>query len=122
MLRTIEELLGIPPMNQHDFLASAMTNAFVDSADLKPFTAIPNQVPLDTMNPPAKGKLERTWRNELAKFFPQGPNQQPDIANPNLLNHAIWYATKGFSVPYPGERRVLYPNQLKARVVESDDN
>jgi YVTN family beta-propeller protein len=121
MVRTIEELLGLPPMNQHDLLASAMTNAFEDSADLKPFSAIPNQIPLDTLNPAAKSKLEKAWRNELAQFFPHGPNQEPDIADPDLLNHAIWYATKGFSIPYPGERRVFYPNQLKPRVIEPDD-
>jgi YVTN family beta-propeller protein len=121
MVRTIEELLGLPPMNQHDFLASAMTNAFQDVADLTPFSAIPNRIPLDTLNPAPKSKLEKTWRNELAKFFPQGPNQKPDIADPNLLNHAIWYATRGFSIPYPGESRVLYPNQVKASVAEPDD-
>jgi YVTN family beta-propeller protein len=122
MVRTIEELLGLPPMNQHDLLASAMTNAFEDSADLKTFNAIPNQIPLDTLNPAAKSKLEKAWRNELAKFFPHGPNQEPDIADPNLLNHAIWYATKGFSIPYPGEHRVFYPNQLNTGVIEPDDN
>lgn len=121
MVRTIEELLGLPPMNQHDLLASAMTNAFADSADVKTFTAIPSQIPLDTLNPAPKSKLEKAWRNELATFFPQGPNQAPDIADPNLLNHAIWYATKGFSIPYPGERRVFYPNQLNPRVIDSDD-
>ncbi|MGA7410302.1 MAG: bifunctional YncE family protein/alkaline phosphatase family protein [Bryobacteraceae bacterium] len=121
MLRTIEELLGLPPMNQHDLLASAMTNAFEDSADVKPFSAIPNRIPLDTLNPAPKSKLEKAWRNELAKFFPHGPTQAPDVADPNLLNHAIWYATKGFSTPYPGERRVFYPNQLNPRVIEQDD-
>jgi hypothetical protein len=74
------------------------------------------------MNPAAQGKLEKAWRNELVKFFPYGPNQKPDLADPNLLNHAIWYATKGFSIPYPGESRVLYPYQVKARAPESDDN
>ncbi len=120
MVRTIEDLLGLPPMNQHDFLASAMTDAFAESADLRPFTAVPNRIPLDTLNPAAKSNLEKAWRKELTKFFPQGPNQAPDVADPNLLNHAIWYATKGFSVPYPGERRVFYPSQLNSRVIEPD--
>ena len=122
IVRTIEELLGLPPMNQHDLLASAMTNAFEDMADLTPFSAIPNQIPLDTLNSVGRSKLEKAWRNELARYFPKGPNQKPDIADPNLLNHAIWYATKGFSTPYPGERRVIYPKALKPRVVDPDDN
>ncbi len=122
MVRTIEELLSLPPMNQHDLLASAMTNAFEDSADVTPFNAIRNQILLDSLNPAAKSKLEKAWRNELARFFPHGPNQEPDIADPNLLNHAIWYATKGFSIPYPGERRVFYPKQLNPRGIDPDDN
>jgi hypothetical protein len=122
MVRTIEELLGLPPMNQHDFLAPAMTNAFQDSPNLAPYKAIPNQIPLDTLNPVAKSKLEKAWRNELAKFFPHGPYQEPDIADPNLLNHAIWYATKGFSVPYPGESRVSYPKDMKPSAIDPDDH
>jgi hypothetical protein len=43
------------------------------------------------------------------------------MADPNLLNHAVWYATKGFSIPYPGERRDFYPNQLNSRVIDSTD-
>jgi YVTN family beta-propeller protein len=122
LLRTIEELLGLPPMNQHDLLAAPMTDAFQNTANLVPFTAIPNQIPLNTMNPAATTRLQKAWRNELAKFFPQGPDQQPDVADPNLLNHAIWYATKGFSTPYPGERRVLNPKQLKPSAADPDDH
>jgi hypothetical protein len=121
VVRTIEELLGLPPMNQHDLLVPAMMNAFQSTADLTPFSAIPNRIPLDTMNPAAKTRLQRAWRNELARFFPQGPDQKPDIADPNLLNHAIWYATKGFSVPYPGESAVFFPNKLKPGMIEQED-
>ena len=109
-------------MNQHDLLAAPMTDAFQNTANLVPFTAIPNQIPLNTMNPAATTRLQKAWRNELAKFFPQGPDQQPDVADPNLLNHAIWYATKGFSTPYPGERRVLNPKQLKPSAADPDDH
>jgi len=122
MVRTIEELLGLPPMNQHDLLASAMTDAFQNTPDLTAFTALPSQIPLDTLNPVADSKLKRAWQKGLARYFPKGPNQKPDIADPNLLNHAIWYAVKGFSTPYPGESRVLYPNQLKPRAPDADDN
>ena len=113
MVRTIEGLLGLPPMNQHDLLAPPMMDAFEDTPNLTPYNALPNQIPLDTLNPTASTKLQKAWQSELAGFFPHSPKQQPDVANESLLNHAIWYSTKGFSTPYPGESRVLYPREVK---------
>jgi hypothetical protein len=112
MVRTIEDLLGLPPMNQHDRLALAMTDAFTDGPDVTPFNFIPNQIPLDTLNPVPVTALQRAWEAEVAKYFPHGPKQTPDIADANLLDHAIWYATRKFSTPFPGESRVLYPHEL----------
>ncbi|HEV8319470.1 MAG TPA: hypothetical protein VGQ10_18805, partial [Vicinamibacterales bacterium] len=40
----------------------------------------------------------------------------PDAADEDLLNRAIWYGTKGFDVPYPGDGRVLRPNEVEAHV------
>ena len=114
LVRTIEDMLGLPPMNQHDQLVSPMADAFTNDADLSTYTVIPNNIPLDTMNVMAKNKLEKAWQIEVAKYFPQGPNQQADLADPNLLNHAIWYTNTHFSKPFPREKRVLYPKQLQS--------
>jgi YVTN family beta-propeller protein len=115
MVRTIEDLLGLRPMNQHDRLAVSMTDAFSDAADLTPFTAIPNQIPLDTLNGTAVAGLQREWQHAVERYFPHGPDQQPDIADPNLLDHAIWYATTNFTKPFPGEKRILHPKELPRR-------
>jgi hypothetical protein len=120
MVRTVEELLGLPPMNQHDKLAPSMADVFQDFPDLTPYTALPNQIPLDSLNGSATGRLQRAWRDRLASFFPTGPHQKPDVADPVLLNHAIWYATKGFSTPYPGDHKVMYPNELKPAANRTD--
>jgi len=45
LLRTIEQILGLPPMNQFDAAAAPMTEAFTDRPDLAPFAAVPNRVP-----------------------------------------------------------------------------
>jgi hypothetical protein len=111
MVRTIEELLGLPPMNQFDKRAAPMADAFTDTPDLTPYTFIPNQTPLDTLNAAATDKMRKAWQTEVARYFPRG-NQKPDIAPANLLNHAIWYVNTNFSKPYPGEKKVLYPKQL----------
>ncbi|RZU40196.1 alkaline phosphatase family protein [Edaphobacter modestus] len=51
MTRTIEQILGLPPMNQFDLVASPMRTAFVEGEaspeNFKPWTHEPNQVPLD---------------------------------------------------------------------------
>jgi YVTN family beta-propeller protein len=114
MVRTIEKLLGLPPMNQFDNLAAPMADAFTDNPDLTPYTFIPNQTPLDMLNAAATNKIRKAWQDEVARYFPRGPNQKPDIADPNLLNHAIWYANTNFSKPYPGERRIFFPSQLRS--------
>jgi hypothetical protein len=40
------------------------------------------------------------------------PNTPPDQGDWNVLNHAIWYATKGYGTPYPGEPKVLAPSEV----------
>jgi hypothetical protein len=113
MVRTIEELLGLPPMNQHDKLAAPMTDAFTDVPDLTPYTSIANQIPLDTLNVASAKKLQKAWQQEVARYFPRGPNQKADVADPNLLDHAIWYVNTKFSRPYPGQKRILYPKEIR---------
>src|SRR5262249_58319916 len=46
MIRTIEQILGIHPMNQKDSAASPMRRAFTQNADFTPFTALPNRTSL----------------------------------------------------------------------------
>jgi len=46
MIRTIEQILGIHPMNQKDSAATPMFAAFTDHPDYTPFTAVPNQTSL----------------------------------------------------------------------------
>ncbi|HYB83028.1 MAG TPA: bifunctional YncE family protein/alkaline phosphatase family protein, partial [Mycobacterium sp.] len=51
MTRTIEQILGLPTINQFDLVASPMRTAFVKGTppadNFKPWTHVPNQVPLD---------------------------------------------------------------------------
>jgi hypothetical protein len=34
------------------------------------------------------------------------------VQDENLLNRAIWYGSRGFDVPYPGDGRVLWPSEV----------
>src|SRR5262249_29992360 len=55
LVRTIEQILGLAPMNQFDAAAHTMANAFSNNPDNSPFTALPNEIPLDEMNPSVAG-------------------------------------------------------------------
>lgn len=45
LLRTLGQILGMKPMNQFDASAVPMWDAFTDTPDPTPFTAVPNNIP-----------------------------------------------------------------------------
>jgi YVTN family beta-propeller protein len=99
IVRTIEQILGLPPMNQFDGAAITMRNAFTRKPNLAPFEALPNEIPLDEMNP-AVASLQGLQR-ELALASLAMDFSQPDNAPEDVLNRAIWHSVKGYNVPYP---------------------
>ena len=112
VVRTIEQILALPPMTQMDLAAEPMYAAFTNHPNNSPYTARPNQIPLDTMNTPAAQLAgpAKAWAQWSAKQDWRGP----DRANPAQLNRAIWYAAHGFTQPYPGESRILTPGEVPA--------
>lgn len=116
IIHTIEQILGLPPMNQHDLVTPPMRDVFTNTPNYTPYTHLPNNIPLNQLTKQqtadtATKKLQVAWQKESAKMFARP--QKADSADPNVLNHAIWYATKGFTTPYPGEKAVLFPNQVR---------
>ncbi len=99
MVKSIELILGLPPMNQLDLSATPMRNCFTDKADLTPYQHVPNKVPLDEMNKKLselKGK-ELYWaRKSLELNLDEG-----DKADEDTLNRILWHATRGYDTPYP---------------------
>jgi YVTN family beta-propeller protein len=98
MVRTIEQILGLPPMNQFDLTAPPMTTLFAGTPDLTPYTAMPNQIPLDTLNGQA-GSLTGQARDD-ARVSDTLDFTVPDATAPTILNSIIWRATMG-DRPYP---------------------
>ncbi len=99
ILRTIEELLGMPPMNKFDASALPMRGTFVRIPDFTPYLAQPAQVSMTEMNAPLaalKGKARRDAKASAAMNF-----AVPDAAPEEKLNKIIWRAVKGTKVPYP---------------------
>ncbi len=100
LLRTMELMLGLPPMNQLDATATPMTDCFTDVADLRPFTAVPNNVPLDEMNPAPKAIRDHRLRRN-AEISARLPLDEVDQCPEDVFNRILWAAMKGPEVPYP---------------------
>jgi len=99
MVRTMENILGIPPMNQFDMLAEPMLECFTESPDFTPYKAVKNNIPLDELNPPLealKGK-KRYW----AEKSMQQDLEDYDQIEEDTFNRIIWHAVKGYNRPYP---------------------
>ncbi len=100
LLRTMELMLGLPPMNQMDATATPMSDCFVNVPDLRPFTAVSNNVPLDEMNPAVKRISNATLRRD-ARVSARLPLSKPDQCPEDTLNRILWRAMKGTKEPYP---------------------
>jgi YVTN family beta-propeller protein len=100
VVKTIELILGLPPMNQLDLSATPMRACFQDRPDLTPYAAVPSKVPLDEMNPPLgrlKGKALYWAKKSLEMDFGEA-----DEADEDTLNHILWHSVRGYDAPYPG--------------------
>jgi len=149
MTRTIEQILGLQPMNQFDLVASPMRTLFVDSpppANFLPWTHVANGVPLtygvsgyvapaniglNTPSPapafvpasPGAKALQAAWQKKKAEIF-AGKYHIPDSEDANIVSHYDWYDATGYRVPFPGEKKVRWPSDFKAKApakMEADD-
>jgi hypothetical protein len=184
VVKTIEQILGAKPMNQMDEAAVPMYDAFTNTPDDAPYTAVPNQTPLtqglsgsqlptgsftdpttttvapdptppasttptpaqtnaanaransaanaggtgtvpSTANVPAADKtVAAQWAAWYAKFAEPlltGSKALADSANPEQLNRYEWYTAKGWTTPYPGDAKILAPDQVPGRNLPAAD-
>jgi YVTN family beta-propeller protein len=100
LLRTMELILGIPPMNQMDATATPMFDCFTNEPDFAAFDAVTNNVPLDQMNPEPK-KISDSQLRKDALVSAKLPLDKEDQCPEDLFNHILWRAMKGPNAPYP---------------------
>jgi YVTN family beta-propeller protein len=106
MLRTMELILGLPPMTQYDAAATPMYRCFTSAADFTPYQAVPVGVNLDERNTaytPAARRSEQLLFTEV------------DSNDDNLFNEILWKGIKGEHAELPAPRRVAF-----VRVVEKE--
>ena len=110
LLRTMELMLGLPPMNQMDATATPMTACFTDTPDFTPFTALTNNIPLDQMNPSPK-KISDPLLRKHAYASARLPLDEADKCPEDTLNRILWHALKGSQAPYPDLGRQRGPGE-----------
>ena len=100
LMRTIELMLGLPPMNQMDASATPMFACFQNEPDFTPFDTVANIIPLDQLNPEVKA-LRDPVQKKYAIASTRLPLEQIDQCPEDLFNRILWNAQKGSHVPYP---------------------
>ena len=99
IIRTMEQILGLPPMNQFDAAASPMTDCFIDAPDLTPFEAVPVTIPLDQINSPV-AKIQNPIQRQFAEASTRIDFSAVDRAPEDLLNKILWNSMRS-DMPYP---------------------
>ncbi len=100
LLRTIGLILGLPAMNQMDATATPMTACFTNTPDFTPFDALPNNIPLDQMNPEPR-RISDPLLRKNALVSARLPLDEVDKCPEDTLNRILWHAMKGSQMPYP---------------------
>jgi hypothetical protein len=146
VVRTIEQILGMAPMNQEDRAAWPMFNAFTNKADDTPYTVAPETVsltqgltasasataaahgvpqyvpatPAEQGIPRSEWKVYEEWVvwSRAGRF--NGNHAIQDWANPAQLNRLDWYSAHDWKVPYPGDKVILAPNQVPGHNLPAD--
>lgn len=108
MLRTIELILGLPPMSQYDAAAEPMWRCFSATPDLTPFQSVPARVDLTEIN------TKNTATSRLSETLDFSKEDRiPDL----VFSEVIWKAVKGENSAMPAPRRSAF-----IKMVEKNDD
>lgn len=106
MLRTMELILGLPPLSQHDASATPMTNAFADAPDDVPFVHRDTKIPFYEMNPDGAPMQAESNGWDFTR-----EDAAPDLA----LNEAIWKSIRGADAEMPAPVNAAWVRLAKTR-------
>ncbi|RYY18563.1 MAG: hypothetical protein EOO04_23730, partial [Chitinophagaceae bacterium] len=109
MLRTMELILGLPPMTQYDAAAVPMWNCFTSQPTLTTFTHLPANIDLNAVNPPA------SQGNAMAKLSEKYDWSEEDKVPDLILNEILWQGIKRQPAPSPVRAAFLKRNHKEDR-------
>jgi Phosphoesterase family len=92
MIRTMELILGLPPLSQYDAAARPMFNSFTDKADETPYKHAPAEIDLQAKNDRLAYGADRSNKMDFSEY---------DKIDDFELNDILWHAVKGKDAPQP---------------------
>jgi hypothetical protein len=95
MLRTMELILGIPPMTQYDAAATPMWRSFTSKPDLTSFNHLPANIDLNEKN--QKNTVGTAVAKMSEKYDWSKEDKVPDL----VMNEILWQGIKGKPAPSP---------------------
>jgi hypothetical protein len=101
MLRTIELILGLPPLSQYDAAANPMFGCFMETPDLTGYTHAPAKIDLNAKNTAMAYGAERSSKMDFSEY---------DRVDDFELNEILWGAIKGpeADIPPAVRRAIAY--------------
>ena len=104
MIRTMELILGLPPLTQYDAGATPMFNCFRKRAQSVPYTALMPKMDLTAKN---------TAKSPFAKESSRMNFKEFDLAPEDELNRILWHVARP-NEPYPTPiHRVIFTKPLQ---------
>jgi len=94
MLRTMELILGVPPLTQFDAKATPMYASFTSTPNLRPYGAAKPKASLTALNPASA---------PMARISSGLDWSSPDASDEDVLNRAIWKSVMGRHAPMPSD-------------------
>ena len=98
LLHTMEQILGLPPMNQQDAMGPLMFDCFTNTPNYTTYTALANNINLTT----GGVAMLSTKALYYAKKVKKMDFSKPDLINEDIFNRYIWHSIKG-DARYPAE-------------------
>jgi DNA-binding beta-propeller fold protein YncE len=111
MLRTMELILGIPPMSQYDAAATPLFKCFSKNIDLMPFTALTENVDINEKN------VALNTGKRKPNFDFTHEDAAPDLA----FNEDIWKVMRGEKSKMPAPKRSAFV-KIPIKVEKEDDD
>jgi YVTN family beta-propeller protein len=108
MVRSIEQILGIPPMNIIDATALPMFECFTNKPSAYTFKSLKNKVDINKINPKLSAIKGAALHYAQLSSLPE--YDHIDGGNDDIMNRILWFAAKG---------KKAYPAKLAGK--DADD-
>ena len=119
LIRTMEILLGMQPMNQLD-ASAAPIDIFRDQPDLRTFKSTLPDVALNNLIVPARA-AGNTTQAYWMKCTAEQDLAHADMADPRVMNEIIWYSVRGAGSPMPQISRLPAFDALREGIAKQQE-